>query len=184
MRTFRLVTMKRVSAPSGPASTRAMIRSTRLQLAAPSKNSLKRRALPSFGAASNAPSCWPRGPRVPAQRRGRRDAQDVIETGGSVGAQQDPGVGQLRRAMRSTAAIRTRRTQSIAAMWRTAPTRHGDGISGRLYGAGFRGRTHFWRQPTASWATQIAGVGLAGAVVVVLLAAAVWGGRAPRARRS
>src|SRR3984893_7847337 len=44
--------MKRVSGPSALASTRAMIRSTRLQLAAPSKNSLKRRALPSFGAAS------------------------------------------------------------------------------------------------------------------------------------
>ena len=44
--------MKRVSGPSPPASTRATIRSTRLQLAAPSKNSLKRRALPSFGAAS------------------------------------------------------------------------------------------------------------------------------------
>jgi hypothetical protein len=38
--------------PSTSASTRAMMRSTRLQLAAPSRNSLKRRTLPSFGAAS------------------------------------------------------------------------------------------------------------------------------------
>ena len=37
---------------SALASTRATIRSTRLQLAAPSKNSLKRPVLPSFGAAS------------------------------------------------------------------------------------------------------------------------------------
>src|SRR5208282_2557118 len=44
--------MKRVSGPSGPASTRAMMRSTRLQLLAPSKNSLKRRILSSLGAAS------------------------------------------------------------------------------------------------------------------------------------
>jgi hypothetical protein len=53
LRMFRLVTMKRVSTPSSPTSTRAMIRSTQLQLAAPSKNSLKRRSLPSFGVASD-----------------------------------------------------------------------------------------------------------------------------------
>src|SRR5512133_3840173 len=39
----RLVTMKRVSVPSPPASTRATIRRTRLQLPAASWNSLKRR---------------------------------------------------------------------------------------------------------------------------------------------
>src|SRR5208337_4426659 len=44
--------MKRVSGPSAPTSTRAMMRSTRLQLLAPSKNCLKRRILPSLGAAS------------------------------------------------------------------------------------------------------------------------------------
>ena len=38
--------MKRVSQPCGPASTRAMMRSTRLQEAAPSWNSLNRRSLP------------------------------------------------------------------------------------------------------------------------------------------
>ena len=48
----RLVTMKRVSVPCSPASTRAMMRSTRLQLAAPSKNSVKRRTLPCRGAAA------------------------------------------------------------------------------------------------------------------------------------
>ena len=105
MRVFRLVTMKRVSGPSAPASTRAMIRSTRLQLAAPSKNSLKRRALPSFGAASKrAFVLASRSLDMPAQCRGRRDAQDVIETVGptpvenlgtaivTVGAQQDLGL--------------------------------------------------------------------------------------------
>jgi hypothetical protein len=49
----RIPPTKRVSGPSAPASTRAMIRSTRLQLCAPSKNSMKRRSLPSRGAASN-----------------------------------------------------------------------------------------------------------------------------------
>ena len=54
LRFCKLVTTKRVSGPSSPTSTRAMIRSTRLQLCAPSKNSLKRRdSLPSRGAASN-----------------------------------------------------------------------------------------------------------------------------------
>lgn len=65
----------------GSALASTTIRSTRLQLAAPSKNSLKRRALPSFGAASKR--AWPRGLDVPAQRRGRRDPQDIIETIGS-----------------------------------------------------------------------------------------------------
>ena len=49
---LQVVTMKRASGPSAPVSTRATIRSTRLQLATPSKNSLKRRALSSFGATS------------------------------------------------------------------------------------------------------------------------------------
>src|SRR6202023_3856264 len=75
--------MKRVSGPSGLASTRATIRATRLQLAAPSKNSLKRRALPSFGAASKRLRAGLEALDVPAQRRGRRDAQD-IETIGST----------------------------------------------------------------------------------------------------
>src|ERR1700684_98053 len=90
--------MKRVSVPSAPASTRAMMRSTRLQLAAPSRNSLKRRA---FEAALRA---GPEIPDMPAQCGGRRDAQDVIETVGptpvenlrtaimTVGAQQDLGL--------------------------------------------------------------------------------------------
>ena len=46
----------------------------------------------------------------------------------------------------------------------------------------FEGARTFRKPPTASWATQIA-VSV-WPVVVVLLAAAVWGGRAPRARRS
>ena len=46
-----------------PTSTRAMIRSTRLQLCAPSKNSLKRRSLPSRGAHPDA-TLWS------ARRRG------------------------------------------------------------------------------------------------------------------
>ena len=59
-----------------PASTRAMIRSTRLQLCAPSKNSMKRRSLPSRGAASNLafvlasrPSTWRRNVAVGAMPR-------------------------------------------------------------------------------------------------------------------
>ena len=58
------------------ASTRAMIRSTRLQLCAPSKNSLKRRSLPSRGAASklafvlaSRPSTWRRNVVVGAMPR-------------------------------------------------------------------------------------------------------------------
>ena len=43
--------MKRVSVPSPPASTRATIRRTRLQLPAASWNSLKRRTLPAVGSA-------------------------------------------------------------------------------------------------------------------------------------
>ena len=97
--------MKRVSGPSAPTSTRAMIRSTRLQLAAPSKNSLKRRALPSFGAASKRAFVLASRPSMcAAQCRGRRDAEDVIEPVGAtpvenlgtaimtVGAQQDLGL--------------------------------------------------------------------------------------------
>ena len=79
LRLLRLVTTKRVSGPSAPASTRAMIRSTRLQLCAPSKNSMKRRSLPSRGAASNLafvlasrPSTWRRNVAVGG------DAEDVI----------------------------------------------------------------------------------------------------------
>src|SRR3984893_17667757 len=99
--------MKRAAGPSALASTRATIRSTRLQLAAPSKNSLKRRALPSFGAASKRLRAGLEALDVPAQRRGRGDAQDIIETIGStpvedfrtaimvVGAQQYLGVGPV-----------------------------------------------------------------------------------------
>ena len=47
---LRLVTTKRVSGPSAPASTWAIIRSTRLLLLAPSKNPMKRRILPLVGA--------------------------------------------------------------------------------------------------------------------------------------
>jgi transposase-like protein len=45
----RLVTTKRVSGPSAPTSTRATMRSTRLQLLAPWRNSLKRRAWRGIG---------------------------------------------------------------------------------------------------------------------------------------
>lgn len=48
--------MKRVSVPWAPTSTRAMMRSTRLQLAAPSKNSLKRRTFFVFADASKRTS--------------------------------------------------------------------------------------------------------------------------------
>src|SRR5271157_2711262 len=68
--------MKRVSGPSGPASTRAMMRSTRLQLLAPSKNSLKRRILSSLGAASKR--AFVLASRT-AQGRGWRNAEDVIK---------------------------------------------------------------------------------------------------------
>src|SRR5512133_3831836 len=96
--------MKRVSGPSAPASTRAMMRSTRLQLLAPSKNSLKRRTLPPLGAASKRAVA---ALDVTAQRRGRRHAEDEIEALGStpvenlwttivtVGAQQNLGVGPV-----------------------------------------------------------------------------------------
>lgn len=47
--------MKRVSVPYGPASTRAMMRSTRSQLAAASWNSLNRRSFsPSVAVAARA----------------------------------------------------------------------------------------------------------------------------------
>src|SRR5438874_6999421 len=75
---LRLVTMKRVSAPSSPTSTRAMICSMRLQLAAPSKNSLKRHSLPSFGAASKR--AFFQRFDMDAQRRGGCDAENVVET--------------------------------------------------------------------------------------------------------
>src|SRR5271165_771170 len=74
--------MKRVSGPSAPTSTRAMIRSTRLQLAAASKNSLKRRTLPSPGAASK------RALALASRRSTRR--RNVV-----VGAQQDLGAGPV-----------------------------------------------------------------------------------------
>ena len=64
---LRLVTMKRVSGPSAPASTRATMRSTRLQLAAPSRNSLKRRTLPSLGAASKRAFALSSRSYMPAQ---------------------------------------------------------------------------------------------------------------------
>ena len=66
LRLARLVTMKRVSGPSSPASTRAITRSTRLQLAAASKNSLKRRTLPSLGAASTRAVTLRRHPEITA----------------------------------------------------------------------------------------------------------------------
>jgi len=49
----RLVTTKRVSVPRVLTSTRAMMRSTRVQIAAPSWNSLWRRSFSPFG----APAC-------------------------------------------------------------------------------------------------------------------------------
>lgn len=47
----------------GPTSTRAMMRSTRLQLAAPTRNSLKRRTCPSSPRLQSALSCGLPGPR-------------------------------------------------------------------------------------------------------------------------
>ena len=73
---LRLVTTKRVSGPSAPASTRAMIPLDPAPAFAPSKNSLKRRRLPSRGAASklafvlaSRPSTWRRNVVVGAMPR-------------------------------------------------------------------------------------------------------------------
>ena len=65
-----------------PLPTRAMIRSTRLQLCAQSKNSLKRRSLPSYsGAASKLAFvlAFEDLRHGTAQCRGWRDAEDVVE---------------------------------------------------------------------------------------------------------
>src|SRR6266542_1594457 len=72
--------MKRVSAPSAPASTRAMMRRTRLQLPAASWNSLKRRTLPAAGAALKRPAVL--SSRPPTWRfkvRVGGEAEDVVE---------------------------------------------------------------------------------------------------------
>ena len=62
----------------------AMIRSTRLQLCAPSKNSMKRRSLPSRGAASIRLRAGFETFDMAAQCRGWRDAEDVIEAIGAT----------------------------------------------------------------------------------------------------
>ena len=78
--------MKRVSGPSAPASTRATILSTRLQLAGPVEELLEAARL-------CLPSARPQSPRlragfevldVPAQCRGRRDAENVFEPLGTT----------------------------------------------------------------------------------------------------
>ena len=63
-----------------PLRRAAMIRSTRLQLCAPSKNSMKRRSLPSRARGLDSPSCSAFETfDMAAQCRGWRDAEDVIE---------------------------------------------------------------------------------------------------------
>ena len=96
--------MKRVSVPCSPASTRAMMRSTRLQLAAPSTNSLKRRTLPFAERFEARLGVRLQARDVPAQGRGRRQAEDEVDAVGAapvndqrtaivaVGPDQDAGV--------------------------------------------------------------------------------------------
>jgi hypothetical protein len=93
--------MKRVSVPSPPASTRATMRRTRLQLPAASKNSLKRRAFPSPGVALKRAEVLSSTSPTWLQRAGLGEAEDVVDairlapvedlrTGVvAVGAQQD-----------------------------------------------------------------------------------------------
>ncbi len=79
--------MKRVSAPCGPTSTRAMMRSVRLQLAAPPKNSVKRRTLgapASTDAVKRAVVLAFYGCQMPAQGGGRRDAEDEVDAVGAA----------------------------------------------------------------------------------------------------
>ena len=72
--------MKRVSVPSLPASTRATMRRTRLQVLAASKNSLKRRTLPPLGSAlKRAAVLASRPPTWRFQRAGRGEAEDVVD---------------------------------------------------------------------------------------------------------
>lgn len=100
--TGKLGTMKRVSVPWAPTSTRAMMRSTRLQMAAPSKNSLKRRTSFVFADASKRTSVLVSRSATLAQRRGGRQPEDEVDIVGaapiddrwtaimSVGPDQDP----------------------------------------------------------------------------------------------
>ena len=93
--------MKRVSKPWGPASTRAMMRSTRLQLAAPSWNSLKRRSLPPAALLRGAVvlgsrvSTWRRSvvvaatPRMKSTPLGAAEVEHLGRAVVAVGADQD-----------------------------------------------------------------------------------------------